>query len=376
MPRARYCCIILKVVQRRVSSGVGRRREIAPWEDVTWRSGVPMDDSSRTMDDSPRGPLQTAWAREVQRRHMRAAIRRNGHIAALSNWRAFERTLQPAQPRFANFAPYGFAIGEVPEEITADLQAFFESTASSGTTLPHVASLTDCDFKRLPNVHAGDIKGLDECIICLKPLPAHATLKRLPACGHAFHGPCLRRWLQRSRSCPCCRAEVVLISSRAASDSVLPPTPRRRASNSSSGSEPGAANPSPSPQSLPSQPPSSQSSSAAATAASPPTRGAHTPSQRTVGASAAAAAVARSYGRRGLVPSCNSCSNGRDLAATATASVAGRPVIRTADGGVVVRHYSQLPSGAIRPRQVPADAELTVVRYPSGTARVWRPRAL
>jgi hypothetical protein len=41
------------------------------------------------------------------------------------------------------------------------------------------------------------------CCICLHPLGGRPLAL---ACGHRFHAPCVRQWLRRSRTCPCCRA--------------------------------------------------------------------------------------------------------------------------------------------------------------------------
>jgi len=48
------------------------------------------------------------------------------------------------------------------------------------------------------------------------------------------------------------------------------------------------------------------------------------------------------------------------------------PLERTADGGVIVRRWARPPASEPRPARVPEDAELLIVRYPSGIARVWR----
>mmetsp|Transcript_16994 Transcript_16994/g.54443 ORF Transcript_16994/g.54443 Transcript_16994/m.54443 type:complete len:284 (-) Transcript_16994:25-876(-) len=54
----------------------------------------------------------------------------------------------------------------------------------------------------------------DECRICLCALEAGEDVRVLPACGHAYHGPCVERWLSSSRAtCPLCGTEVPEVTS-------------------------------------------------------------------------------------------------------------------------------------------------------------------
>lgn len=50
------------------------------------------------------------------------------------------------------------------------------------------------------------------------------------------------------------------------------------------------------------------------------------------------------------------------------------PLEHLSDGGVIVRRWVRPPAGEPRPARLPEDAELLIVRYPTGTARVWRAR--
>ena len=146
------------------------------------------------------GPLQDAWAREVQRRHMRTALLRRGSSSAAASshasgqWRDFE-TARPAS-RFANFSRYGYAIGEVPEAVTDDFVTFLELSQADATWLSgrqHVrqpgstAGLSDAEFAVLQDVtSSSELAGLEECAICLNAVSAATPCKSLP-CGHAFH---------------------------------------------------------------------------------------------------------------------------------------------------------------------------------------------
>ena len=45
-----------------------------------------------------------------------------------------------------------------------------------------------------------------ECTVCLQPHAAHAAQVR---CGHTFCRPCIAEWLERARTCPLCRIDVL-----------------------------------------------------------------------------------------------------------------------------------------------------------------------
>lgn len=53
-----------------------------------------------------------------------------------------------------------------------------------------------------------DVGATDECTICLGAVEDGEVVRKLPACGHVFHVPCVDTWLSSSSSCPVCRAEV------------------------------------------------------------------------------------------------------------------------------------------------------------------------
>lgn len=47
-----------------------------------------------------------------------------------------------------------------------------------------------------------------DCAICLSAICPDDRLRVLPACGHAFHRPCIDQWLLRSASCPLCKTKA------------------------------------------------------------------------------------------------------------------------------------------------------------------------
>ncbi|KAF8659484.1 hypothetical protein HU200_058449 [Digitaria exilis] len=47
-----------------------------------------------------------------------------------------------------------------------------------------------------------------QCAVCINVVRDGETVRRLPACGHAFHTPCVDGWLRAHATCPMCRADV------------------------------------------------------------------------------------------------------------------------------------------------------------------------
>lgn len=47
-----------------------------------------------------------------------------------------------------------------------------------------------------------------DCPVCLAEFRQGETLRRLDACGHAFHQECIDAWLARNVSCPVCRTTL------------------------------------------------------------------------------------------------------------------------------------------------------------------------
>jgi len=50
-----------------------------------------------------------------------------------------------------------------------------------------------------------------ECAVCQEAFQAGDRCRVLPRCEHGFHAQCVDQWLRKSRVCPVCRAEVVVI---------------------------------------------------------------------------------------------------------------------------------------------------------------------
>ncbi|TVU50470.1 hypothetical protein EJB05_01842, partial [Eragrostis curvula] len=52
----------------------------------------------------------------------------------------------------------------------------------------------------------------EQCAVCISAVRDGETVRRMPACRHAFHAPCVDGWLRKRATCPMCRAEVVNVA--------------------------------------------------------------------------------------------------------------------------------------------------------------------
>jgi len=48
----------------------------------------------------------------------------------------------------------------------------------------------------------------EQCAVCINVVRDGEKVRRLPACGHTFHAPCVDGWLRAHATCPMCRADV------------------------------------------------------------------------------------------------------------------------------------------------------------------------
>jgi hypothetical protein len=53
---------------------------------------------------------------------------------------------------------------------------------------------------------------VEECAVCISVLRDGETVRRLPACGHAFHARCINGWLRGHATCPICRAGIKVVA--------------------------------------------------------------------------------------------------------------------------------------------------------------------
>ncbi|EER90228.1 putative RING-H2 finger protein ATL37 [Sorghum bicolor] len=53
---------------------------------------------------------------------------------------------------------------------------------------------------------------VEECAVCISVLRDGETVRRLTACGHAFHARCINGWLRGHATCPICRAGIKVVA--------------------------------------------------------------------------------------------------------------------------------------------------------------------
>ena len=51
----------------------------------------------------------------------------------------------------------------------------------------------------------------DSCAICLEEFNDGETIKKMPDCGHIFHGDCITNWLKMHNNCPYCRLRLNIL---------------------------------------------------------------------------------------------------------------------------------------------------------------------
>ncbi|KAL6846677.1 hypothetical protein ACP4OV_024125 [Aristida adscensionis] len=79
----------------------------------------------------------------------------------------------------------------------------FGTAGGGGMTRAAIDALPVAPFAERGHVDAGG--EYVACSVCLQDFEAGESARRLPACGHAFHPPCIDGWLLRRASCPLCR---------------------------------------------------------------------------------------------------------------------------------------------------------------------------
>ncbi|GJN13348.1 hypothetical protein PR202_gb00041 [Eleusine coracana subsp. coracana] len=70
------------------------------------------------------------------------------------------------------------------------------------------AGLSQEDIDAIPAYEYIRKAAAEQCAVCINVLRDGETVRRLPACGHVFHAPCVDGWLRSHATCPMCRAGV------------------------------------------------------------------------------------------------------------------------------------------------------------------------
>lgn len=67
-----------------------------------------------------------------------------------------------------------------------------------------IQSIPVCKYSKSDGLVDGS-----ECAVCLSEFEEEEPLRLLPKCSHAFHLPCIDKWLQSHSNCPLCRANIM-----------------------------------------------------------------------------------------------------------------------------------------------------------------------
>ncbi len=87
--------------------------------------------------------------------------------------------------------------GEVTDAILALAQLLHRDAGEEGPHGPYVPWTAKALFTDSAT-----------CSICLEPHARSGSVSAL--CGHCFHETCIARWAERARTCPMCRADLVV----------------------------------------------------------------------------------------------------------------------------------------------------------------------
>ncbi|CAN6351647.1 unnamed protein product [Urochloa humidicola] len=74
--------------------------------------------------------------------------------------------------------------------------------AGGGLSQEDVEAIPAFEYRRKAGAAA------EQCAVCINVVRDGETVRRLPACAHAFHAPCVDGWLRAHATCPMCRADV------------------------------------------------------------------------------------------------------------------------------------------------------------------------
>eukprot|EP00850_Spirogloea_muscicola_P003575 SM000014S00363 [mRNA] locus=s14:892587:893732:- [translate_table: standard] len=114
---------------------------------------------------------------------------------------------------------------------------------SRGLSAEAVALLPSYTFSSIASADGGCATeaGGRECAVCLAEYVHGDTLRRLPACNHAFHAACVDPWLGDHLSCPVCRKSVVAGELAAGPEKTGDHLPRRLPAENPADDSSGAA---------------------------------------------------------------------------------------------------------------------------------------
>uniref|UniRef100_A0A0E0MLY3 RING-type E3 ubiquitin transferase n=1 Tax=Oryza punctata TaxID=4537 RepID=A0A0E0MLY3_ORYPU len=74
------------------------------------------------------------------------------------------------------------------------------------------AGIPAFEYSKQGSGGAAEAAAAEQCAVCIGVVRRGETVRRLPACGHAFHAACIDGWLRAHATCPMCRADVKVVA--------------------------------------------------------------------------------------------------------------------------------------------------------------------
>ena len=190
------------------------------YHDVVQDQMPPVDEDGET----PSAAAAAAAAQEPGPAHASTARRIVERIS--SSWRDCRATLSFTIELAAHalrflfylmFFAIVFTYYGMPINIFREVYVSYQQLRQRLTSFANYRRLTANMNERFEAVRSDE--ELDElgrtCIICRDGMDARGGCKKLPGCGHCFHGHCLREWLVQQQSCPTCRGDIQANEARA-----------------------------------------------------------------------------------------------------------------------------------------------------------------
>uniref|UniRef100_A0A0D9XYX4 RING-type E3 ubiquitin transferase n=1 Tax=Leersia perrieri TaxID=77586 RepID=A0A0D9XYX4_9ORYZ len=121
------------------------------------------------------------------------------------------------------FTWYYFGAAPAPAPAQGQQQAAAAAVDGGGLKEEEIEAIPAFEYRR----GGGGAGAREQCAVCIAAVKEGDTVRRLPACGHAFHAPCVDSWLRAHATCPVCRADVVVkvvdVAGEAEDEAAAPP---------------------------------------------------------------------------------------------------------------------------------------------------------
>ncbi|XP_040385681.1 E3 ubiquitin-protein ligase EL5-like [Oryza brachyantha] len=107
------------------------------------------------------------------------------------------------------FTWYYFGAAPAPPPVLPDRQpAALAGAEGGGLSQEDIEAIPAFEYRKGSSGGAPATAAVEQCAVCIAVVRDGDIVRRLPACGHAFHAPCVDGWLRDHATCPMCRADV------------------------------------------------------------------------------------------------------------------------------------------------------------------------